>query len=58
MNPLILGLVYFGVFTPFGVVMRLFGWDSMRREWQPEADSYWLERDPKGPAPDSMKFQF
>jgi hypothetical protein len=28
---LILGLFFYAVVTPFGFVMRLFGWDPMRR---------------------------
>ena len=28
---IILGILYFGLITPMGVMMRLFGWDSMRR---------------------------
>ncbi|MCI0660651.1 MAG: SxtJ family membrane protein [Acidobacteria bacterium] len=39
-TPIILGIIYFGVFMPIGVVKRLFGWDPLRRRAFP-ADSYW-----------------
>lgn len=57
-NPLIMGLIYFVVCTPMGVVMRLFGFDPLRRKLDPDAESYWIERDPPGPTPESMKYQF
>ncbi len=37
---IILGLVFFLVFTPVGLAMRLFGRDPMRREIRPALDSY------------------
>lgn len=36
---LLLGLVFYLLITPLGTLMRLFGWDSMRRRLQP-VDSY------------------
>lgn len=41
---IILGVLYFGLITPMGVVMRLFGWDSMRRALSPDAESYRVVR--------------
>lgn len=41
---IILGILYFGLITPMGVVMRLFGWDSMRRAFSPNAESYRVVR--------------
>ncbi len=40
-TPIILGLVYFLVFTPIGVVKRLFGWDPLRRRAS-SGGSYWV----------------
>lgn len=57
-SPVVMGLMYFGVFTPMGVVMRAFGWDAMRRAWDPAARSYWIRREPPGPAEDSFKDLF
>jgi hypothetical protein len=57
-SPVVMGLLYFGLFTPMGVAMRLFGWDAMKRTWDPAAKSYWSPRDPAGPAEDSFRNLF
>jgi Saxitoxin biosynthesis operon protein SxtJ len=57
-NPLVLGLIFFGVFTPVGLVMRIWGRDAMARRFKPDLKSYWLERDPPGPADDSYRNMF
>jgi hypothetical protein len=57
-SPVVMGIIYFAVFTPMGVAMRLFGWDAMKRTWDPAAKSYWNRRDPPGPAEDSFKDLF
>jgi len=52
-TPLILSLVFFLLFVPIGLAMRLFGRDPMRRRLQPEAESY---REPSQPiSPDSFE---
>lgn len=40
LNPVLLGLVYFVIITPMGVVMRWFGYDPMRRSRDTSAASY------------------
>ncbi|MDP6390627.1 MAG: SxtJ family membrane protein [Alphaproteobacteria bacterium] len=57
-NPLVMGLLFFLVVTPTGLLMRLFGKDLLRLRRDAAAASYWIERDPPGPAPDTMKNQF
>ena len=57
-NPLVLGVMYFVVFTPMGLFMRMLGRDSLRLKLDQEAASYWIERKPPGPAPDTYKDQF
>jgi hypothetical protein len=57
-SPIVLGVIFFGVFTPTGVVMRLFGRDAMCRRFEPGAPSYWVKRDPPGPADDSYRNMF
>ena len=32
--------------------------DLLNLEWDYEADTYWVERDPPGPSPESIKNQF
>lgn len=54
-SPLVLGLIFFGIFTPVGMVMRAFGRDAMTRRYEPQAPSYWVKRDPPGPADDSFR---
>ena len=57
-NPVVLGLVFFTTVIPIGLLMRLFGKDPLRTRLEPEADSYWIPRDPPGPEPSSMRNQF
>ena len=40
----VLALVYYGVLTPIGLLMRIFGYDPMKRRNDPEAPSYWVKR--------------
>jgi hypothetical protein len=58
MNPLVLGLLFFLTIMPIGLVMRAFGKDFLRLRLEPGAKSYWIERTPPGPPPQSMKNQF
>src|SRR5215475_4724604 len=44
---LILGAIFYLLFTPVGVYMRLRGKDPMRRTWVPEAESYRAVRQPR-----------
>jgi hypothetical protein len=57
-SPVVLGLIFFAVFTPIGYVMRKAGRDEMKRRWEPAAPSYWVNRDPPGPPDDSFKDMF
>ena len=41
----LLVLVYYGVLTPIGFLLRLIGRDPMQREFDQEKKSYWVERD-------------
>jgi hypothetical protein len=44
---IMLGLVFYSLFTPVGVVRRLLGKDTMRLQVQPEADTYRIVRQPR-----------
>ncbi len=57
-SPLVLGVMFYLVITPTGLLMRALGRDPLRLSRDPEAESYWIERRPPGPSPDSMKNQF
>lgn len=41
----LLAAIYFGLLTPFGLVMRLVGYDPLRRRLDKDATSYWTERE-------------
>ena len=57
-NPVIMGLLFYLSVVPIGIVMRLLGKDLLRLRLDKEAESYWIERKPPGPAPESMSNQF
>ena len=57
-NPIVMGLLFYGVVLPTGLVLRVMGKDPLRRKYTPERDSYWIIRQPPGPAPETMKDQF
>ena len=57
-NPLIMGIVFFIAVTPVALIMRARGKDPLNRKIDPTARSYWIERAPPGPAPETMSNQF
>jgi len=57
-NPIVLALIYGTTMVPIGLVMRAIGHDPLRLKLDPKADSYWIPRDPPGPAPETMINQF
>ena len=57
MTPLIMGILFYGLFTPVGFLMRLTGKDPMRVRSSEDVQSYWIEREPAG-ADNHMKNQF
>jgi saxitoxin biosynthesis operon SxtJ-like protein len=57
-SPVVLGVMFFCIFTPVGWAMRLAGRDAMKRRFEPTAPSYWIGRDPPGPAGDSLRDLF
>lgn len=57
-SPIVLGIIFYGMITPMGLVMRLAGRDAMHRRYNRQLASYWLLRDPPGPDTDSLPNQF
>jgi hypothetical protein len=57
-SPVVLGIMFFLVITPMGVVMRWMGKDPLRLQLDKALLSYWLDRTPPGPKPDSLPNQF
>lgn len=57
-SPLVMALLFFTTVTPVALLMRLFGKDPLRLKFDRDAKSYWIERVPPGPSPESMRRQF
>ena len=57
-SPVALAILFYGVVTPTGLLMRLFGKDLLRLRFDRNAPSYWIQRTPPGPGAESLKDQF
>ena len=57
-SPIALGILFYVVITPIGLMIRVAGKDPLRLKFDPEADTYWIPREPPGPPPGSMNNQF
>ena len=53
--PLVMGIVYFMVVTPVGLIMRSLGKDLLRIKKSKSATTYWIGREKQN---DTMKRQF
>jgi len=51
-SPLVLGLIFFGMFTPIGVLMRMFGRDELRLKLA-NRQSHWKARSEEAASIDS-----
>ena len=54
----VLAAVYYLVLTPIGLLTRIFGYDSMKSRFDPEAKSYWVERSVEAADPKRYFRQF
>ena len=54
-SPMVMGIVYFAVVTPTGVLMRLLGKDLLRTSKIKNTSTYWIKRDKQK---NTMKKQF
>ena len=53
--PMVMGLIFFLVVTPIGLILKLFGKDLLNKKYKSKKSTYWIKRDnPIG----SMKRQF
>ena len=57
-NPIMTGLMFYVLFTPVAIVLRLMGKDLLRLKAEPGVKTFWIPRDPPGPAPETMRNQF
>jgi hypothetical protein len=57
-NPVVMLVIFaFGI-VPTGLVLRSMRKDPLGRKFDPDAETYWIKRDPPGPPPGTMKNQF
>jgi hypothetical protein len=54
----VLAIVYYLVITPLGLVMRVFGYDPMKKRFDSQTASYWIARDGKATEPKRYFRQF
>ena len=58
MTPIVMGIVFVFTVVPTALIMRLRGNDILRRKMDRSAKSYWITREPPGPARDTMRNQY
>jgi hypothetical protein len=57
-SPIVMGLTYYCAVVPTGLVLKFLGKDPLRLALDRDTASYWIVRQPPGPAPGSMSKQF
>jgi hypothetical protein len=57
-GPFVTGILFYIVVTPIGILLRLLGKDLLRLRWEPRQKTYWIDRQPPGPDPQTMVHQF
>lgn len=55
-SPIVMGIIFFVIFTPIGILMRIFGRDELLLQFKKKT-SYWTKRN-EGIKYNSMKNQF
>jgi hypothetical protein len=53
-----MAIMFYLVVTPMGIAARLLRNDPLKLRYDRSAETYWTERQPPGPAPETMKNQF
>ena len=56
-SPIVMGAIYFGLFVPMGLVMRVFGRDELRLRVKAR-QTYWKPKELKNLDDDSFNNQF
>jgi hypothetical protein len=57
-SPVVLGLMFFVIFSPFALILRMLGKRPLALGFDHTASTYWIARTPPGPLPHSMTQQF
>jgi hypothetical protein len=58
MAPIVMGVIFFGVVTPMGLLARMMGKSFLRLRREPAAPTYWLGREDQSATPESFRNQF
>ncbi len=58
MTRVILTALFFGMFTPIALVMKLLRKDPLHERFDKQADTYWLKREPKKYEPQASERMF
>ena len=53
--PIVMGIIFFLIVTPTGLIMRMLGKDLLRNKFQTNNESYWIKKEENK---SSMKKQF
>lgn len=57
-SPISLSLIFCMAVIPTAVLIRLLRKDPLRLKIDPKVDTYWIDRTPAGPSPDSLRKQY
>lgn len=57
-SPVVMTLLFYTTVTPVGLLLRVLAKDVLRLRIDRASPTYWIERQPPGPAPDTMRRQF
>jgi hypothetical protein len=57
-SPIVLAVMFYLLVAPIGLLWRVLGKDPLRLRFEPRAASYWIERRPPGPEPETFTNQF
>lgn len=57
-NPIILGIIFFGLFTPMSLLMKLFKRDELRLKLVADRNSHWKKRNADDAQTNTFKHQF
>ena len=44
-SPIVMGIVFFIVVTPIGLILRIMGKDLLNKKYDKEKETYWIKRD-------------
>lgn len=56
-SPIVLGLIFFGIFTPVSLITRLFGRDELSLRFL-KKETYWITRKENNIQADTFKYQY